>query len=92
MEANRTFYSHDAEMRVMRDRLALVAICLLLGVSMGSVLALLFAPASGKRTRDELTHSLESGMHKGRERVEPAIAQLQHDIQDLRRKVDARLN
>ena len=91
MDANRTYYSHEAEMRVMRERLALTSICILLGLSIGSVLALLFAPAPGTQTRHELTHSLESSMHKGRERVEPAFAQLQRDLRDLRRKVDARL-
>ena len=92
MNANRTYYSHEAEMRVLRERIALTSICILLGLSVGSVLALLFAPAPGKHTRDELTHSLESGVHQGRERVEPALSQLRHDLHDLRRKVDAHLS
>jgi gas vesicle protein len=92
MNANRTFYSHEAEMHAARERLALTLVCMLLGLGVGGVLALLFAPAPGKQTRDELVHSLESGVNTGRERVEPAVSQIQKELGDLRRKVEARLS
>ncbi|MHB8750658.1 MAG: YtxH domain-containing protein [Aggregatilineales bacterium] len=92
MNANRTYYSHDAEMRIERERLALTLVCILLGLGIGGVLALLFAPAPGKQTRDELAHSLEHSVNSGRERVEPAVAQVQKDLGELRRKVEARLS
>ncbi|MHB8627504.1 MAG: YtxH domain-containing protein [Aggregatilineales bacterium] len=92
MNANRTYYSREAEMRVARERITLTLVCVLLGLGIGGVLALLFAPAPGKQTRDELAHSLESGVNTGRERVEPAISQIQRELSDLRRKVEERLS
>jgi hypothetical protein len=91
MDTNRTYYSHEAEMREARERLALALMCMLFGLGMGSVLALMFAPTTGRRFRDELTHTLESGVKTGRGRVEPAITQIERDLRDLRKKVEERL-
>ncbi len=92
MGANRIYYSRDAEMRVARERITLTLVCVFLGLGIGSILALLFAPAPGKQTRDELAHSLEHGVNSGRERVEPAMSQIQRELTDLRRKVEERLS
>ena len=57
MNTGRVYYSHDAEMRVAREQVALTLVCILLGLGIGGVLALMFAPSSGTQIRDELTHS-----------------------------------
>jgi hypothetical protein len=92
MNMNRTYYSHDAEMRVARDRVALTAVCLLLGLGVGGMLALLFAPATGEKTRNELAHTLEGGVHSGQEFIHPAVTQLEKEFSDLRHKVEERLS
>ena len=92
MSTSRIYYSRDAEMQVAREQLALTLVCILLGLGIGGILALLFAPSSGKQIRDELAHSLESSVNSGRERVEPAVSHIQKDLGDLRHKVEARLS
>ena len=92
MNTNRTYYSHDAEMRVARDRVALTVVCLLLGLGMGGVLALLFAPETGKKTRDDLVHTLEDSVNSGREFIHPAVTQIEKDLAELRHKVEERLS
>ncbi len=92
MNTNRTYYSRDAEVRAARDRATLTIICLMFGLGMGTALALLFAPASGKKLRDDLGHALEEGVHSGRHIVEPAIGQIERELHDLRRKVEERMS
>lgn len=91
MGTERTYYSREAEMRVAREQLALTLMCVLLGLGIGSMLALMFAPTTGERMRRELGHILENSVNSGREKVEPTIAQLEHEFNDLRHKVEARL-
>ncbi len=55
----RTYYTHEAEVRAQRDRTALAFIAVLLGVSIGSVLALLFAPQAGRKIRQQLGEQAE---------------------------------
>ena len=92
MSTERTYYSREAEMRVAREQLALTLMCVLLGLGVGSMLALMFAPTTGERLRRELGHILENSVNSGRERVEPTIAQLEREFSDLRQKVEARLS
>lgn len=92
MDTSRIYYSREAERRVARERLALTLMCVLFGLGMGSVLALLFAPTTGKKTRDDITHTVESGVKSGRDRIEPAIGQIEHEISVLRKKVEERLS
>lgn len=92
MNTNRTYYSHEAEVRAARDRALLTVICILLGLGMGTAMALLFAPTAGKKTREDLRRQVEEGVQSGRERVEPAINKLEHELGDLRKKVEDRLS
>jgi len=50
MTNDRVYYSHDAEMHAMRDRAVLTLAFLAFGLGIGAVLALLFAPMSGKKS------------------------------------------
>jgi gas vesicle protein len=90
--SNRTYYSREAEVRATRERISLTVICLMFGLGIGTAMALLFAPTNGKQTRDELFHSLEEGVQNGRERIEPTVAKLEKEVNDLRKKVEERLS
>ena len=57
--SNRTYYSHDAEQRATRERISLTIVCLIFGLGIGTVMALMFAPSDGKKTREELFRTLE---------------------------------
>jgi gas vesicle protein len=89
---NRTYYSREAEERAARDRRMLAFAYSLLGLAVGLVLALMFAPKSGEQTREEIERSLEHGLKDGREAVEPSVKRMEKEIADIRRKVEERVN
>jgi gas vesicle protein len=91
MNNERVYYSHDAEMHAMRDRTMLTLVFLTFGLGIGAALALLFAPASGKKVRDDLSKTMGEGWSSGREAVEPMVKRLEEEFADLRKSVDERL-
>lgn len=91
MNGDRTYYSRDAKMRVMRNLTVLSGLILLIGLGTGAVLALLFAPAPGKQTRHNLAKTIEEGLQTGRDAVEPVVKQLEEQFSDLRETVEERV-
>jgi hypothetical protein len=75
MNSDRTYYSHDAEMRAMRERLVLSVLILLVGLGTGALLALLYAPSTGKQTRHDLAKGIEEGVQTGRDAIEERVKQ-----------------
>lgn len=88
---DRMYYSHEAEMRANRERAVAVFIFLALGVGVGTILALLFAPKSGEKTRAEIARSMEEGLERGGEATSSALKQLSKDFADMRKSVEERL-
>jgi gas vesicle protein len=91
MSNERVYYSHDAEMQAGRNRTILALVFLTLGMGIGTGLALLFAPMSGKNTRDGLTKTLEQSLKDSREMVEPIAEQVEKEFGDLKKNVEKRL-
>ena len=55
-------------------------------------MALLFAPSTGKKVRDELARTVEEGLQNGREAVEPMVKHLEKDFDALHKNVEERVN
>jgi gas vesicle protein len=55
------------------------------------VLALLFAPSSGKKVRDNLAKSVGEGLNTGQEAIEPVVKRLEKEFGELRKSVEERL-
>ncbi len=91
MNNDRIYYSHSAKMHAMRAMIRLTLLCLVIGLGIGAVLALLFAPSSGKKIRNGLARSVEDGLQTGREAVEPMAKRLEKDFDELHKNVDERL-
>ena len=72
MDNNRTYYSHEAEVRAARKNTALVVLALSVGAGIGAAAGLMFAPNTGQKTREDLTHSLEQGVKNLEDKVEEA--------------------
>ena len=89
---DRIYYSHDAETHAMHATTRLILLCLALGLGIGSVLALLFAPSSGKKTRGEFARTVEDGLQSGRDAVEPMVKHLEKDVADLQKNVEKRID
>ncbi len=91
MNNDRIYYSRDAEMHAMRNRSVLTLVFLTFGLGIGATLALLFAPMSGKKTRDDLTKTVEEGLSNGRDALEPVVKRLEEEFADLRKSIEDRL-
>lgn len=59
MNSDRIYYSKEAEELAGRQRFILVITAIALGVGFGSVIALLLAPQSGTKTRQQLSSQME---------------------------------
>ena len=65
--SERKYYSREAEEQAQRERFVLALIVAALGLGMGAVLALLFAPQSGDKTRQIISEEVERVTAQGRE-------------------------
>ena len=54
MMSQRTYYSEDAKHRAQMERSVIAALCLAIGITVGTVIALLFAPEDGESLRHTL--------------------------------------
>jgi len=91
MNDNRVYYSHDAEIQAKREMAALTMIALTLGLGIGAMLALLFAPTSGKKTRHYLAKSMGKDWENGRDAVDPMVKRLEDKFGELLKNVEARV-
>jgi gas vesicle protein len=93
---NRTYYSHDAEERAARRNTALIVLALSVGAGVGAAAGLMFAPHSGKKTREDLTHglehSLEQGVNKGHEVVDLTLKRMEKELIELRKNVEDKVD
>ena len=90
--SNRIYYNREAEMQAMRETTIMAVVLTAVGLAIGAVFALLFAPAAGAKTREDIANTFEEGLKDGRSTVEPVIERLQHDIADLRTRLEDRIN
>ena len=75
--SQRTYYSEDAKNKAQFKMSALAAFCLAIGATIGTAIAILFAPQTGEDTREELGEVSQSAFEK-----------LQNQIDDLRKRFD----
>lgn len=61
---------------------------LLLGAALGSGLALILAPQSGRRTRRALVRSVEDAADTAAERWDDVTDELRHAVRSKRRELD----
>ena len=90
MTEERIYYSHGAETHALYAMRRSMVLFLAGGLAMGAAAALLFAPASGKKTRHDLGKAVEEGLNNGRETVGPAVKQLEKELADLRKSIEER--
>lgn len=89
--SERRYYSYEAEQQAKREQAISALVFLALGLGMGAVMALLFAPKSGDKARQELMSTAEDTFEDGRETTNRALDRLQRSFDDLRDRVEDRL-
>jgi gas vesicle protein len=92
MNNDRVYYSHDAETQAKRETIALTMLALTLGLGIGALLALLFAPSSGKKARHDLAKSMGQDWENGRDAVDPMVKRLEEKFSELLKNIEERVN
>jgi len=87
---DRIYYSRDAESQANRERITAILAFFVVGITVGTALALLFAPRSGEKTRAELSGAIDHGFEDGRKASGEAIERLEKDFADLRKRIEDR--
>ena len=90
--SDRIYYSKETERAMKRQRLVNALTFVGLGIGLGALFALLFAPDDGEKTRGMIADALEDGYQRGREATVEALSQLDVEIPNLREKVDGMLD
>jgi hypothetical protein len=75
----RTYYSEEAKHRVRRDTTLMISVFLALGISIGTALAMLFAPKSGNETREDIAEATDG-----------AVKKLESKFNEFRKEVESR--
>jgi hypothetical protein len=88
--SNRIYYSQEAEDQAMRKITLLTVLWLMLGLGVGAVMALLYAPRAGKKTRRSLTKNIEEGLSSGQDAFDPVVKRLEKEMGELRDSVEDR--
>lgn len=91
MNSDRIYYSNDGKMRAVRAMFRATLLRLLFGLAIGAVLALLFAPSSGKKIRKQLAKTMEEGLNNGRDAVEPMVKRVEKEFDELHKSVEERI-
>jgi gas vesicle protein len=89
---DRIYYSRRAEELAKRQQTIGAVTFLALGLGIGAVLALLFAPNVGEKTRKLVTDALEEGFKHGQEAILDAANQLEREYPELRKRIESVLN
>lgn len=87
MNNERIYYSHDAQLRVMRAVAGLTLFSLIAGLGIGAAIATFLSRSSSKHLRDNFTKAIEEVLNRGRETVKPALERLDEEFNDLRTSV-----
>ncbi|MFZ4815387.1 MAG: YtxH domain-containing protein [Phototrophicaceae bacterium] len=90
MNHDRNYFNHDEDTHTTVETAGLMVLSLIVGLGIGT-LVLLVAPASGKRTRRNIAHNVEEGLHSGRESAEQLMKRLEGEFADLRKSIDERV-
>ena len=88
---DRIYNSREAEELAAQQRTILALVVMLLGLGLGAVVALLFAPRKGDDVRKDIAKNAEHFYDNSRESTTKAFKDLQKDFDKLRSEVEDRL-
>lgn len=94
--SSRTYYSEEAAERARKQQGAMIVTVMLLGLALGAVIAILYAPREGKKTRKmlgkELGGSLDSGRDRADDTIKDTVKKLDEQFRTLRGEMDKLLS
>ncbi|GAB4527578.1 MAG: hypothetical protein OHK0046_45490 [Anaerolineae bacterium] len=87
----RIYYSREAAERAARERLLLVLLVTGMSVSIGTLIAMLFAPQSGEKTRQQIGEQMSQTFSRGRHVAENASEQFRENADKVRDNLSDRI-
>lgn len=91
MMNDRIYYSREAEQIARQQRTIMALLVMVMGLGIGAVMALLFAPRKGEDIRRELATQAEHAYGNSREATSKAMEKMQKDLDKLKGDVEERL-
>lgn len=88
---DRVYYSHEAEQMVAQQRTIVALLVMLLGLGIGAMVAMLFAPRKGTDVRKDIVKNAENLYDNGRETTGKAFKDLMKEFDKLRGDVEERM-
>ncbi len=88
---DRIYYSREAEQLAAQQRTILALVVMLLGLGLGAVVALLFAPRKGEDIRSDIAKEAGTLYENGRETTNKTLKELQKDFDKLRGDIEERM-
>jgi hypothetical protein len=82
--ADRTFYSHDAELRVNQERALASIVFLMIGMGIGAAVATVLASRSRQRNRPSLAGVIEDRFNTIEKELGDLGKRVEHRIKEMR--------
>ncbi|TVR21529.1 MAG: YtxH domain-containing protein [Anaerolineaceae bacterium] len=79
---DRIYYSQEAEKQAKRERTVLALAAAIMGIGLGAVLALIFAPQSGDKTRQQIEQQAREWMDQGEDAAQQAVSKVRKIAND----------
>jgi hypothetical protein len=83
---------YNAKLRDLRSTVRSTLLRLALGLGIAAVLMRRFAPSTRKPIRDPFTKTVQEGLQRGREGIEPVGKRLESDLVELPKHVEERIH
>ncbi|TVR22129.1 MAG: YtxH domain-containing protein [Anaerolineaceae bacterium] len=79
---DRIYYSQEAEKQAKRERIVLALAAAVMGLGLGAVIALIFAPQSGDKTREQIEQQAREWMDQGEDAAQQAVSKVRKIAND----------
>lgn len=83
---SRIYYSDQAERLAKQQQVLYLVIFMAVGLGIGAILALLFAPDEGDKTRKAIASAVEDGYRRGIETASETLRQLEPEFPNIRER------
>jgi hypothetical protein len=78
---DRVYYSSEAEQQARRERLVMAMLVAGLSLSVGAVIALLFAPQSGEKTRHQIGEQVDQVATNVQKNTDQVVKKVRDDLE-----------
>lgn len=78
---DRVYYSSEAEQQARREQVVMALLVAGLSVSIGAVIALLFAPQSGAKTRHRVTEQIDQVAANVQKNTDQVVKKVRDDLE-----------